>query len=195
MIPHELGKTTASKTGDDWKDTLSTAVQKFGILGETVLDLTKFKSQTQENIQEIHQKLTHKAEISFVKKKVNKVKKSLHDEMKTRTEMILANVKEEDDRLSARINELDKKFAELELNTFWKLKDCEDLLKVRVNEKYVLDAIAGLEEKMKKNLEDMNRGSLSKLERQIKELEKDLEKLANDHSGKLKALKEDFIDK
>ena len=104
-------------------------------------------------------------------------------------------MKDEDDRLAARINELDKKFSELELNTFWKLKDCEDLLKVRVNEKFVIDALAGLEEKLRKNLEEMNRGSLGKLERHLKELEKELEKLGIDHSAKLKSLKEDVYDK
>ena len=69
------------------------------------------------------------------------------------------------------------------------------LLKVRVNEKYVLDAIAGLEEKLRKNLEDMNRGGINKLEKHIKELEKDLEKLSTDHNSKLKALKDDLYDK
>ena len=195
VIPNDLGKVSTAKTGDEWKDVMGMAVQKFGVLGDRVLDLTKFKTQTQENINEIHQKINTKAEISYVKKKSKHLKKKMHNEMKSRTEMILANVKEEDDRLAARINDLDKKFAELELNTFWKLKDCEDLLKVRVNEKYVLDAIAGLEEKLRKNLEDMNRGGINKLERHIKELEKDLEKLAADHSAKLKALKDDLYDK
>ena len=142
---------------------------------------------------DLHEKLKPKAEISYIKRKHKKFKKIVFEEFKSRTEMIMNNVKEEDDRLSIRINELDKKFAELELKTFWKLKDCEDLLKVRVNEKYVNDAIAGLEEKLRKNLEEMNRGSLGKFERQLKELEKELEKIANDHNNKLKLLKDDVF--
>ena len=55
------------------------------------------------------------------------------------------------------------------------------------------DAIAGLEEKLRKNLEEMNRGSLGKFERQLKELEKELEKIANDHNNKLKLLKDDVF--
>ena len=194
IIPSELGKPSAGRSGDEWKDTITTAVQKIGIMGDKVLDLTKFKAQTQENITEIHSKLKTKAEISYVKSKTKKVKKAITEDIKSRTELIMTHIKEEDDRLAARINELDKKFSELELNTFWKLKDCEDLLKVRVNEKYVNDAIAGLEEKMKKNLEEMNRGSLGKLEKHLKELEKELEKLENDSSNKLKVLKEDLYD-
>jgi hypothetical protein len=57
----------------------------------------------------------------------------------------------------------------------------------------VNDAIAGLEEKLRKNLEEMNRGSLGKFERQLKELEKELEKIANDHNNKLKLLKDDVF--
>jgi hypothetical protein len=83
----------------------------------------------------------------------------------------------------------------LELKTFWKLKDCEDLLKVRVNEKYVADAILGLEERMKKNLEDMNRSSLGKLEKKLKEIEKDIEKIVTDHNAKLKTVKDDLYEK
>lgn len=195
VVPPELGRTTAGKTGDEWKDTITNAVQKIGLMGERLVDLSNFKLQTQENIHEINTQLKTKAEISYVKKKNKTVKKKLMDELKTRQELIMNHIKDEDDILAARINELDKKFADLELNTFWKLKDVEDLLKVRVNEKYVADAIAGLEERLKKNLDDMNRGSLSKLERHIKELEKELEKLAIDQANKLKALKEDVYEK
>jgi hypothetical protein len=195
VVPPELGRTTAGKTGDEWKDTITNAVQKIGLMGERLVDLSNFKLQTQENIHEINTQLKTKAEISYVKKKSKTVKKKLMGELKTRQELIMNHIKDEDDILAARINELDKKFADLELNTFWKLKDVEDLLKVRVNEKYVADAIAGLEERLKKNLDDMNRGSLSKLERHIKELEKELEKLAIEQANKIKALKEDVYEK
>ncbi|OMJ93597.1 hypothetical protein SteCoe_3435 [Stentor coeruleus] len=194
VVPPELGRSAAAKTGDEWKDTITSAVQKIGLMGERLVDLSHFKVQTQENIQNLNTQLKIKAEIVYVKKKNKALKKKLLDELKSRQELIMTHIKDEDDRLTVRINELDKKFADLELNTFWKLKDCEDLLKVRVNEKYVADAIAGLEERLKKNLEDMNRGSLSKLERHIKELEKELEKLAVDHANKFKTFRDDFYE-
>jgi hypothetical protein len=195
MIPSELGKVSINRSGDDWKDTISTAVQKVGLMGEKLVDLSRFKLQTTDSIQDIYTKIKTKAEVAYVKTKSRKLKKICAEDLKAKSELILNHVKEEDDQLSGRINELYKMLTELEQRTLWKLKDCEDLLKVRVNEKYVQDAINGLEEKLRKNLEDMNRGSLSKLERMLKELEKNLEKTQLDTNNKFKATKEETHEK
>lgn len=194
IVPAELGKINLARSGDEWKDTISNAIQKLGLVSEKVNELMKFKFQTTENIQDIHSKLKTKAEIKYVKVKSKKLKGVLREEIKTRSEMILNHVKEEDEILNGRINELYRMMTDLEQKTLWKLKDCEDLLKVRVNEKYVMDAINGLEDKLRKNLEDMNRGSLAKLERTIKELEKNLEKVQNDTNNKIKVTKDDIFD-
>lgn len=195
MIPSELGKINVGRSGDEWKDTISTAVQKFGLMGEKIVDLSKFKQQTTESIHDIYSKLKTKSEISYTKSKSKKLKKHCASELKSKSDLILNHIKDEDDQLASRISELYKTLTELEQKTLWKLKDCEDLLKVRVNEKYVQDAINGLEEKLRKNLEDMNRGSLSKLERMIKELEKTQEKNQNDLNNKLKSTKEEIHEK
>lgn len=194
IVPADLGKINLARSGDEWKDTISNAIQKLGLVSEKVSELMKFKLQTQESIQDIHSKIKTKAEIKYVKVKSKKLKGVLREEIKNRSEMILNHVKEEDEILNARINELYRTMSDLEQKTLWKLKDCEDLLKVRVNEKYVMDAINGLEDKLRKNLEDMNRGSLAKLERSIKELEKNLEKAQNDSNNKIKATKDDIIE-
>jgi hypothetical protein len=192
VFPAELGRINFNRSGDEWKDTISLTIQKFANLNEKVVDLMRFKTTTQENLQAVDVCLKQKADVLAMKTKFKKVKRTLTEEVKSKSEMILNHMKEEDDLLAARINELFKVLAELEQKTLWKLKDCEDLLKVRVNEKYVMDAINGLEEKLKKNLEDMNRGSLSKLERQIKELEKGLEKAQVDLNTKIKIVKDDL---
>ena len=152
MIPSELGKVNISRSGDDWKDTISVAVQKFGLMGEKIVDLSKFKVQTNDSIQDIYSKLKTKSEISYVKSKSKKLKKHCASELKSKSDLLLNHIKEEDDQLASRISDLYKTLTELEQKTLWKLKDCEDLLKVRVNEKYVQDAINGLEEKLRKNL-------------------------------------------
>ena len=194
VFPPELGRINFNRSGDEWKDTISLSIQKFANLNERVVDLMRFKTATQENLQAVDVSLKQKADVLAMKTKFKKVKRTLSEEVKSKSEMILNHMKEEDDLLAGRINELFKVLAELEQKTLWKLKDCEDLLKVRVNEKYVLDAINGLEEKLKKNLEDMNRGSLSKLERQIKELEKGLEKAQIDLNTKIKIFKDDLLE-
>ena len=43
---------------------------------------------------------------------------------------------------------LEQKVDEVEQNCHWKIKDCQDLLKSRVNDQYVKDAVRVLEEKI-----------------------------------------------
>ena len=45
-----------------------------------------------------------------------------------------------------KIGELGTKVAENEKNTIWRIKDCEELLKSRVSDRYVNDAIDKLNE-------------------------------------------------
>lgn len=55
-------------------------------------------------------------------------------------------------KLDTRMDNLDRKIDELEKHTTWRIKDCEDLLKTRINDKYVDDAIRLLEERLTKEV-------------------------------------------
>ena len=43
--------------------------------------------------------------------------------------------------MNDRMDKFTEKVVEVEKSTIWKIKDCEDLLRTRVNEKYVENAI------------------------------------------------------
>lgn len=45
-----------------------------------------------------------------------------------------------------------KKTDDIQSETLWRIKDCEELLKVRVSDKYVNDALKSVEEKIMKVL-------------------------------------------
>ena len=47
-----------------------------------------------------------------------------------------------------KLQTFESKILEVEKNTLWKIKDCEELLKIRVNEGYVSDVIKKSEDKM-----------------------------------------------
>lgn len=51
-------------------------------------------------------------------------------------------------QLGQRIDDLGIKFADVEKHTVWKIKDCEELLRTRVNDQYVEDALRKLETKL-----------------------------------------------
>ena len=55
-------------------------------------------------------------------------------------------------KLSGRMDNLDRKVDEVEKHTTWRIKDCEDLLRSRINDTYVDDAIRLLEERLTKEV-------------------------------------------
>ena len=58
-------------------------------------------------------------------------------------------------KISNKIDFFETKVIEVEKSTLWKIKDCEELLKIRVNEEYVTDAIKKSEEKMQNYLKSL----------------------------------------
>lgn len=54
--------------------------------------------------------------------------------------------------------------------TLWRIKDCEELLRSRVSNKYVDDAVKSVEEKVNKTLAYNEDKALERLEKSFKEL-------------------------
>jgi len=85
-----------------------------------------------------------------VKKKIKKACSKTKKKCSEKTKELKHHVDTVDTQLDNKITSLEKRFQELEVNTVWKLKDCQDLLKTRVNEQFVWDAIKTIEENSKK---------------------------------------------
>ena len=64
------------------------------------------------------------------------------------SEMIDKKLHEMEKKVMNKIDSFETKVIEVEKNTLWKIKDCEELLKIRVNQEYVNDNIKKSEEKM-----------------------------------------------
>jgi chromosome segregation ATPase len=79
-------------------------------------------------------------------------------------------IDELDAKLEARQHALDRKIDEVEKHTTWRIKDCEDLLRSRINDTYVDDSIRMLEERLKKEMENITLGNTETFERGIREL-------------------------
>jgi len=54
--------------------------------------------------------------------------------------------------------------------TVWRIKDCEELLRARVSDKYVNDALRSLEEKLQKQINYGEEKGIERLEKSFKEL-------------------------
>lgn len=65
-------------------------------------------------------------------------------------------IQELEKKMAQRFHETGNKVNELEKNTIWKIKDCEDLLKSRVSERYVADAIEKVTESLQSEVRQAN---------------------------------------
>ena len=78
------------------------------------------------------------------------------------------------DTFSHLIDSKTKEFSsivhETEVNTLWKIKDCENLLKTRISEKYVEDRLKMAKEDIKRDLGGMHEKNLERMEKIYKEL-------------------------
>ena len=52
-------------------------------------------------------------------------------------------------KVTEKVDAVQGKLLEVEKHTLWRIKDCEDLLKSRINDTYVDDSMKKLEEKLK----------------------------------------------
>jgi hypothetical protein len=69
--------------------------------------------------------------------------------MKESSKVLNERISEIENKLLGKIDLMEEKLVEVEKQTLWRIKDCEDLLKSRVNDIYVDDAVRKLEEKLK----------------------------------------------
>lgn len=61
-------------------------------------------------------------------------------------------IKALEDKLQGRMDGIDRKIDEVEKHTTWRIKDCEDLLRSRINDTYVDDSIRLMEERLMKEV-------------------------------------------
>lgn len=163
-------------------------------ISSQISSLLGFKQEITNYCHNLAEKIETKASHDEVDKVLKKCKvlideKVSKDEMKAKFTEIEKTIKVTEDKLSVRINDLEKKFGDLEINTLWKLKDCEELLKVRVNEKFVWDAINSVEGRIKKDIFNESQGRIERLENQITTLEREMARNADENLRKEKEIK------
>jgi hypothetical protein len=63
-----------------------------------------------------------------------------------------------------------KKTDDVQSETLWRIKECEELLRNRVSEKFVMDAIHSIDEKIKKQINHLDDKGIERLEKTFKEV-------------------------
>lgn len=68
------------------------------------------------------------------------------------------------------LTHFNKKVNDNQSETLWRIKDCEELLRSRVSDKYVNDAITAIDDKLNKQLVYNEEKGVERLEKTFKEL-------------------------
>jgi hypothetical protein len=182
-----------------WKEGIHAA--NLGIQGicDKIKDLDDFKKETAKKIEKIDGLLNSKLSMDkFNQEKIalqDKIEEKVSkDTFKNKISSVEEEIRQIEQALNAKISEQEKKMADLEVNTLWKIRDCENLLKTRVNEKFVWDALSSLEVKLKKDSESLIASKLKPQFSRLDDLEKELKTIEKEISIKLKDSKDNILD-
>lgn len=160
------------------------AAKGVSALGKHVVKLKEFEDTTNQTLSDLRRQLTTKASLDHVKDKVKKSRKKVEHKLDARCKELNTAIDNLRAALWDKVNAQDKKIVDLEMNTLWKLKDVEELLKIRVNEKFVWDAINATLGKGKKDLKDLETELEGKMNRWGRDLQERIEAVENtDHKS------------
>ena len=177
----------------DWGQLSGGSKARFEAFGKKVKHLTEFEVNTKNEIADMKDQIKNMYTKEQVKKKIKKACSKTKKKCSEKTKELKHHVDTVDTQLDNKITSLEKRFQELEVNTVWKLKDCQDLLKTRVNEQFVWDAIKTIEENSKKQTTLICQREMANLEKQLKHLQTELKRVEGHYGDKIRKQKE-FID-
>ena len=184
-IPKELGGQRPKSK--NYKDGINAANEGIQGLCEKVKDIDDFKKNTVKKLERLENSLSSKisadkfeTEKRILEEKIDeKINKDIFNR---KTSNIEAQMKLVEDSFINKLAELDKKVTEMEINTLWKIRDCENLLQSRVNEKFVWDALAAFEFKIRKDLENSNSSKLRDFNNRFDLIDKEIKRIEDDTS-------------
>lgn len=187
-IPSEIsGK--RSKISN-WKEGISATSTSIEGLSGKVQELDKFKKTVQRELKAINEKVDSKldkskfeSEKEELESKINeKVSKDMFNKRISSFEDMVRKV---EDSFNAKVAEMEKRVSEVKTETLWKINDCEKLLKVRVNEQFVWDALSTLEARLRKELESQALAKLSQSQSWFDRLQSELHRVEAELNAKL----------
>jgi hypothetical protein len=196
-VPGEMG--TRKHQISTWKEGINATSASLEGLGEKVQELEKFKKNVQKELKD----LSAKVELKLDKSKFESEKESLEKKIDEKLSREAFNkkissfeeiVRKVEEHFNTKSAEMDKKVSDVKTETLWKINDCEKLLKIRVNEQFVWDALATLEGKMKREAETQASLKLSQSQNLFEKLQKDLKRLEEELNSKLSDSKRVLID-
>lgn len=182
-----------------WKEGLSSATNSLETLSSKIQDLEKFKKKTTEDLRETQQRLDSKLsnqkfeqEKEILEKKI--LEKVSKDAFNKKIQAFEDTVRRVEDNFASKISEMEKRISDVKTETLWRINDCEKLLKIRVNEQFVWDALATLETKLRKDLDSQAAMRTGREQSLFEKLQNELKRLEEEMLSKLSENRKEILE-
>jgi hypothetical protein len=152
------------------KRTLDNTTFHFAALGNAVGQLHEFQIDTTYRLGEMDDAIADRPTKDKVKKKVKKETKKAKHKAYKKIDALNDKIKEVENYMHDKFKEVEKVHKEFEANINWKVDECTGLLKVRVTEQFVWDAIRTIEERMRKDIKTITENEMGKFDKTLKQI-------------------------
>ncbi len=139
--------------------------EKFEVIGLNIINYLKYKTDTSERLERLEKMLPKCFTVDQFRDESQQMEERTFKYINDRLGDFQENLNSNRAELNEALVSFGKKTDDIQSETLWRIKDCEELLKVRVSDKYVNDALKSVEEKIMKFL---NAGDEKVVERQVK---------------------------
>ena len=160
------------------------------MLGQNLLHFNEFRETTDKRVKECEKTLEDKIFRNEFKTMFRDETAKFKSKIKAKLESMETKLINMDRTMETSIKNFDKKLHEVEVNTYWKIKDYEELLQTRINEQYVKDYFKAQEDKLKKSFVEYFQNEMPKYERFSKELARNLKRTDEEVKEQGKTVKE-----
>lgn len=189
-----MGKAKNEKTGNEIDDSINRLCNKINILGHSSTFLFKKMNGVEEKTKDLEAKIMEKMNANDYKRKSKKFKNKIlsdFDELKKSEDK---RIFEMDKKFGTQIASFEEMVREVEKKTVWRIQDCEELLRKRINDEYVDFTVRNTEEKLMKLINNITGGGMEQYERMKTDLERRIKLLDDTLNEKIKINKKQMKD-
>ena len=194
ILNGQMGKAKNEKTGNEIDDSINKLCNKINILGHSSTFLFKKVNGVEEKTKELEAKIMEKMNTNDYKRKSKKFKNKIlsdFDELKKSEDK---RIFEMDKKFGTQIASFEEMVREVEKKTVWRIQDCEELLRKRINDEYVDFTVRNSEEKLMKLINNITGGGMEQYERMKTDLERRIKLLDDTLNEKIKINKKQMKD-
>ncbi|KAL4506771.1 hypothetical protein ABPG72_001192 [Tetrahymena utriculariae] len=168
---------------------LSQLCEKINLLSMGTTQAFKQVQTYNSRIEKLEQKIDSKLDSKNYKEKQKQFKEKLIAKIDDISKTVNEDTKVIEQRVQVHITNFEELVQDIERRTIWKIQDCQDLLTKRINEEYVQETVQAMQQKIMKELQNLNGGSGERNDKFQERLNQKIDEFINSNAEKQKLVK------